>query len=103
MEGFEREVRPATVARWIVSTIQAAYKLTSVSPDLRRQASVSAHEVRALAASWAAYRGVALGEVLEAASWSNQSTFSQFYQRDCSVMADGMRAIGPVVAAQHVV
>jgi hypothetical protein len=35
VEGFEREIRLATVARWIVSTIQLAYSLTNTSPDLR--------------------------------------------------------------------
>jgi hypothetical protein len=35
MEGFEREIRPATVARWIVSTIQLAYSLTNTSSDRR--------------------------------------------------------------------
>jgi hypothetical protein len=73
----------------------------TTSPDLQRQ--VTAHEVRALSASWAAYKGVALGDVLEVATWCNHSMFSQFYLRDCSVLADGMRSIGPVVAAQHVV
>jgi hypothetical protein len=29
VEGFEREIRPATLARWIVSTIQLAYSGTS--------------------------------------------------------------------------
>jgi hypothetical protein len=42
IEGFEREIMPATVARWIVSTIQLAYSLTTTSPDLRHQASVTA-------------------------------------------------------------
>jgi hypothetical protein len=75
-----------------------------MSPDLWRQASVTAHEVRALSASWAAYnKGVALGDVFEVATWSNHSTFSQFYVRDCSVLADDMRSIGPFVTAQHVV
>jgi hypothetical protein len=32
MEAFEREIRPATVARWIVSTIKLAYSLTNMSP-----------------------------------------------------------------------
>jgi hypothetical protein len=89
--GFEREIRPANVTRWIVSTIQLANLLTNTSPDLRCQVSVTTHEVRALSASWAAYKGVALGDVLEAATWNNHSRFSQFYLRDCSVLADGMR------------
>jgi hypothetical protein len=63
----------------------------TTAPDLRRQASVMAREVRALSASWAGDKGVALGDVLEVATWSNHSTFSQFYLRDCSVLADAMR------------
>jgi hypothetical protein len=70
---------------------------------LRRQASITAHEVRALSASWEASKGVALGYVLELTTWSNHSTFSQFYLRDCSILADGMWSIGPDVAAQHMV
>jgi hypothetical protein len=85
VEMFEQDIRLAPVARWIVSTIQLAYSLTTTSPDLRHQASVT------------------LGDMLEAATWSNHSTFSQFYLRDRSVLADGMLSIGPVVTAQHVV
>jgi hypothetical protein len=38
VEGFEREIKPATVDRWIVSTIQLAYSLTNTFSD-RRQVS----------------------------------------------------------------
>jgi hypothetical protein len=66
MERFERKIRPATVARWIISTIQLAYSLTTTCPDLRRQVSVTVHEVCALSASWLAYyKGVAIGDVLK--------------------------------------
>ena len=102
-EGFTREIAAATVARWLVATIQLAYSMTLNSPELRRSGSTTAHEVRAIATSWAQYKGVAMNEVLDAATWSSHSTFSQHYMRDCSVMADGMLSIGPVVAAQHVV
>ena len=103
LEGRDTEIRPATIARWIVLAVRAAYKNLESNRTLRREASVTAHEVRALATSWADYKGVALAEVLKAASWAGHSTFSQFYLRDCSELADGMHAIGPVVAAQHVV
>jgi hypothetical protein len=90
----------SNIARWIFSTIQLAYSLATTSSDLRRQASVTAHELRALSASWAAHKGVALGDVFQSSMWGSHSTFSQFYLRDCSVLVDGMRSVGPVVAAQ---
>jgi hypothetical protein len=60
VEGFEREIRPAT--------IHHSAGLIADKHVPRPPASVTAHEVRALATSWAAYKGVALGDVLEAAT-----------------------------------
>jgi len=102
-EGHTGDIAAPTISRWIVQVIRLAYSSTRDSSDLRHFHGLQAHEVRALAASWSQYQGVALGEVLEAARWKNASTFSNFYLRDCSSLEDGMHQIGPIVAAQHVV
>lgn len=102
-EGNKREIAAATISRWIVETIRLSYNTLKTSSDLRALANISAHEVRALATSWANYRGVALQEVVSAACWSNHSTFSRFYLRDVSSLVDGMHTIGPIVSAGHVV
>ena len=40
---------------------------------------ISAHEVRALSSSWAYWNSVALEDVVRAAYWRTNSTFSSFY------------------------
>lgn len=102
-EGFEREIAAPTISRWIICTIRRAYCETRVSPVLRRAANLSAHEVRALSTSWALYQGAALNDVLDAATWASHTTFSSHYLRDCSTLASGMLALGPVVSAGQVV
>jgi hypothetical protein len=103
MEGFEREIRPATVARWIVYTIQLADSLTNTSPNLRRRRRSPPMRCVLCLPPGQPIREVALGDVLEAATLSNHSSFPQFYLWDCSILADGMQSIGPVVAAHHLV
>ncbi len=102
-EGVSKEIAAATISRWIVSTIEKAYVITGNSESLRSLAKISAHEVRAVSTSWASFQGVALADVMQAASWRSHSVFSSFYLRDCWTLADGMSTIGPVVAAQSVV
>ena len=62
-----------------------------------------AHEVRALAASWAHLNGVAFNEVMSAAYWRGHSTFTDFYMRSFANHEEGLYSLGPVVAAQAVV
>jgi hypothetical protein len=102
-EGNPREIAPATISRWIVTTIKLAYELTGNSRALLNLAKISAHEVRALATSWASFQGVSMDEIMKAVEWKSHSVFSEFYLRDCWVLADGMSTLGPVVAATSVV
>lgn len=62
-----------TVASWIVNVIRQTYNDT----DLK----VKAHSTRAIGSSWALCKGASLSSVLEAADWSNDSTFKKFYYR----------------------
>jgi hypothetical protein len=100
-----KEIAPATISRWIISTIKLAYQLTGNSQSLPIQglSSISAHEVRALATSWATYKGVTLQEIIQAVEWKSHTIFSQFYLRDCCTPAYGMSILGLVVAATSVV
>lgn len=67
------------------------------------QVSVNAHEVRALASSWAWSNKVPLDDVVKAGFWSSENSFIKFYLRDVSVLASSLANLGPVVAAQAVV
>ena len=72
-----------TVARWITDVIKFAYSNSSSSEFSQ----FSAHDTRSISTSWALFEGVAIQEILEAASWKSDSTFTSFYVRD--VVASG--------------
>ena len=63
---------------------------------------VTAHEVRALSASWAYNCQVALPDILSAAFWRSSGVFQNSYLRDMACIADGMSTLGPVMVAQQV-
>ena len=93
-----RDITKAHIARWIVEVVKHAY----VENDLNLPEQVNAHELRALAASWAYNAHVALEDVLAACSWSSPGVFQNNYLRDMSLVSEGMYSLGPVVVAQHV-
>ena len=61
-----------------------------------------AHEVRALASSWALFNSASISEVLSAEFWRCQDSFTSFYLRSMSAQADSLLSLGPIVTAQHV-
>ena len=98
LESYEKEISSDTISRWIVQTIKFAYQ--AVGLDLTN---VNAHEVRALASSWAWFNKIPIEDVVKAGFWSSENSFIRFYLRDTSVLASSLAVIGPVVAAQSVV
>ena len=64
--------KPGTIGHWIKDTLRLAGIDTEV---------FSAHSTRGASTSWAAARGVPIGDILRAANWSSRSTFEQFYYR----------------------
>jgi hypothetical protein len=69
-----------TISRWIVDAIQMSHKIATGKQIDR----ANAHEVRALAASSALYKGVSLEQVMSVAQWHAESSFTDFYLRDIS-------------------
>ena len=63
----------ASVMRWVKNYLSLAGVDSSV---------FSAHSTRGAASSKAAWIGVPVDAILEAADWSRPSTFSRFYRRD---------------------
>ena len=87
------------VSRWLVEVVKEAY----TRADLEYDDDIRAHELRAIASSWAYVNQVRLEDILAAASWRSSGVFQGSYLRDMSSIADGMATLGPIVAAQHVV
>ena len=61
--------------------------------------SVRAHEIRSVSTSVAFHRNWSVSTVLESATWSSSSVFSSFYLRDIQHEYNGIRLLGPFVAA----
>lgn len=92
--------RTAHISQWIVDCITTCYENASNSSC--QNLKLNAHEVRAMAHSFAYFNNVSLSEVLEGARWKCASTFSNHYLRDMSVSTDGISKLGPIVVALRV-
>ena len=91
----------ASISRWVASTIRQAYSsLSSRDSSLFK---IRPHELRAMSASWAYINHTPLSDVLQAAFWRNQTTFSSFYLRSLECQQDNLYFLGPLVVAQTVI
>jgi hypothetical protein len=89
-----------TISTWICKTIYLAYE--SSGQVILDKFQVKAHDVRALASSWALFNNASLNEVLSAGFWRVESSFLSHYLRSMSVQADNLFSLGPIVSAQRV-
>ena len=96
----KQDISKSSVTRWISYNIKLTYrKLTHKDfPFLK----IKAHEVSALAFSWAFFDKVLLNEILKAVVWNQSSTFAKFYLWDMSQQLENLH-LGPIVVAQKVV
>ena len=60
---------------------------------------VCAHSIRGVSTSAAFHRNWSAASVLESATWRSNSVFVSFYLRDLQHEFDGIRSLGPFVAA----
>ena len=93
-----RDIMRSHLSRWIMETVKVAYTQADQQYDC-----VTAHEIRALSASWVYNCQVALPDFLAAAIWRSSGVFQNSYLRDMACVAEGMSTLSPVVVAQHVV
>ena len=93
------DISAKTISSWICRTILLAYE-SSGEKFLNRHA-VKAHEIRALASSWALCNSASISEVFSARFWRCQDSFTSFYIRYMSAQADSLFSLGPIVAAQR--
>ena len=71
--GKHEPVSSSTIARWLRTCLQDA----GIDTD-----TFKAHSVRGAACLSAAWSGVTTTDILNAADWSNETTFQQFYHRE---------------------
>ena len=89
------------ISKWIVGTVRWAYAEGS---DTQKSLSrVTAHEVRALSASWALSAGVPVNDFLQAGTWRSANSFISFYLRDMASELDGLKALGPMSVSQSII
>lgn len=92
-------ISAASIARWIKSVIKFAYQdLSQEDMDILK---IRPHELKALSTSWAFINQASLDDILRAASWKSQSTFSS-YLRSPASQSDNLFSLGPLVVAQVV-
>ena len=87
-----------SISRWICEVIRYAYDHSE--EGVRGQFKVRAHEIRALATSWALLTGSSFQEVMSAAFWRGQTTFTDHYLRSLASVSDDLFSLGPLVVAQ---
>ena len=100
-KGKTTEISKPTISNWIKETIVTCYKLANNTQ--LEFTNVKAHQVRALAASFAFYHKVPLQEVLQAGTWRSHNTFVSFYLQDLSEENQEGYRLGPIIAGQSVV
>ena len=83
------DIMRSQISRWIVETVKEAYAQADREYD-----QVTAHEVRALSASWPYNCQVALRDILSAAFWRSSGVFQNSYLHDMACIADGMSTLG---------
>ena len=93
-----RDIMRSHISRWIVETVTGVYTGADREYD-----HVTAHEVRALSASWAYNCRVALPDILSAAFRRSPGVLRNSYRGDMACIADWMSTLGPMVVAQQVV
>ena len=81
--------------------IRMAY--AQIDPKSLHQLKIKAHQVRAVATSWAIIGGASIDQVVEAAHWSSHNTFTRFYLQQVAWQCEGSFSLQPFVAAGTVV
>jgi len=86
-----------TISAWMTKLIRQAHAIgTREQCQLYR---AHTHEIRAIASSLALQATFSLDSILAAATWSNPTTFTQYYLRDVSGLQGDVHIINPCVVA----
>ena len=85
------DIKVTHISRWIVKCITDAYAKEGLDmPD-----QVRAHELRALAGSWAHWSGISVEDIKQSLCWKSSGVFQNSYLRNLSEVADGLHRLSP--------
>ena len=106
--NWNKDICSQTVSSYLKTVVTDCYKFYNKNRKVYEaeqilKGNVKAHQVRATSASWAAYGGVSMRQIMDACFWKSNNTFTSFYFKDHWVQQNGVFSIGPVVAAGAVV
>ena len=62
-----------------------------------------AHSIRGVSTTLSFQHNWSVREVLKAASWRSNNVFASYYLKDITYVWEGLRSLGPIVAAGQVV
>ena len=82
------------ISIWIKKLVKDAHEHAGV--EHLRLAKLSAHDVRKFSASWAAFNGAPFDEIMQAACWKSQTTFTSFYLKAMATPVEGLFAWAPL-------
>jgi integrase len=102
-KGHKGDIAVTTIASWIKRAIIRAYQRPSRSSVQQFYPTAHAHQLRSLAASWAAAGAIPFEDIMTACQWKSPTTFTSYYLCDMTAVRANMLTLGPIVAAQSVV
>jgi len=75
-----KPVSTTTISRWLVDLIKFCYK--KMNKTVGR---IRGHSTRSIGPSWALFKGASLQQVMEAADWSRETTFTRHYLKPVNI------------------
>ena len=102
-KGHKGDIVMSTVASWLKKVIIRAYQSGPQAVKKLFFKDPHAHQLRSLASSWAAAGAIPLEDIMRSCQWKSDTTFTNYYLCDLSLLRQGMFTLGPVVAAQTIV
>ena len=96
-KGMTKEIHMNTILGWLKKVIVRAYE--KGADEDKQVSGVKAHQVRAVAASWALHCKGSMDDIMAACTWKSPTTFTSFYLKDMTLFRDNLCHLGPFVAA----
>ena len=91
----------AAISFFLRDTIKSAH--ASVPDATCLELKVRAHDIRGIATSMLLWKNCSVPTILKAANWRTHSVFADHYLRDLVRKEGDVFALGPIVAAGHIV
>ncbi|XP_068250260.1 uncharacterized protein [Palaemon carinicauda] len=90
----KKQVSKNTISYWLRQVIVRAYSKVGLPLTNNPRP----HDIRGISTSLAFERNMAVAQILRAGTWSNQSTFTTYYLKDCSRKSLDGFSIGTVIS-----